>query len=520
MASSTNVPVIVGVGDFKNKSLKVEDAHDPSELMIRAIQAALADTGLGTDIQHNLSAQIDSISVVPPWTWTYPDLPGLLASRLKVLPQHTYLAPHGGNGPALICDEAARRVALGDSMVAVVTGGESLATLAAMGKIGKMPPPNWPKPNPTEKPIAAGGLSVIGDTVGTRHSVGLPVQVYPFYENGFRARRGQTLKENSAESARLYAEFDRIATQNPFAWNHGRPPKSAEEIGRPSPKNRMISVPYPLLMNAFNTVNLSAACIITSVANAKALGIPESKWVYPLGGAGTHDSDDFWERPNFHSSPAMEAAINSTIESSLITKDDIDCFDFYSCFPIVPKMACHYLDLPLTGGAKPITLLGGLTSFGGAGNNYSMHALTAMTRELRSGRFNTGLILANGGVMTHQYAICLSRSPRKGGSGYPSRNPLPHHLEGLSTPQFLEYATGEAVIESYTADFDRTGAPRLGHIIGRLVETGQRFIANHANEWTLLRLADSNIECIGQRGHVQSLEEGRNVFKINRQAGL
>jgi hypothetical protein len=48
----------------------------------------------------------------------------------------------------------------------------------------------------------------------------------------------------------------------------------------------------PLLMNAFNTVNLSAACIITSVANAKALGIPESKWVYPLGGAGTHDSDN------------------------------------------------------------------------------------------------------------------------------------------------------------------------------------------------------------------------------------
>ena len=48
----------------------------------------------------------------------------------------------------------------------------------------------------------------------------------------------------------------------------------------------------PLLMNAFNNVNLAASCILTSVAYAKQLGIPESKWIYPLGGAGTQDSDD------------------------------------------------------------------------------------------------------------------------------------------------------------------------------------------------------------------------------------
>lgn len=44
-----------------------------------------------------------------------------------------------------------------------------------------------------------------------------------------------------------------------------------------------------------------------------------------------------------------------------------------SCFPIVPKFACEHLRIPSAGGSKPITLLGGLTSFGGAGNNYSMH---------------------------------------------------------------------------------------------------------------------------------------------------
>lgn len=45
-------------------------------------------------------------------------------------------------------------------------------------------------------------------------------------------------------------------------------------------------------MNAFNTVNLAAACILTTTEYAKELGIPESKWIYPLGGAGTKDADD------------------------------------------------------------------------------------------------------------------------------------------------------------------------------------------------------------------------------------
>ena len=46
----------------------------------------------------------------------------------------------------------------------------------------------------------------------------------------------------------------------------------------------------PLLMNAFNKINLAGAVIITSTTYAMELGIPESKWIYPLGGAGTQDS--------------------------------------------------------------------------------------------------------------------------------------------------------------------------------------------------------------------------------------
>lgn len=45
-------------------------------------------------------------------------------------------------------------------------------------------------------------------------------------------------------------------------------------------------------MNAFNNINLAGACILTSIAFARELGVAEEKWVYPLGGAGATDSDE------------------------------------------------------------------------------------------------------------------------------------------------------------------------------------------------------------------------------------
>jgi hypothetical protein len=45
-------------------------------------------------------------------------------------------------------------------------------------------------------------------------------------------------------------------------------------------------------MNAFNTVNMAAACIVTSTKFAQALGIPEETWIYPVGGAGRDDNEE------------------------------------------------------------------------------------------------------------------------------------------------------------------------------------------------------------------------------------
>ncbi|EEP76475.1 conserved hypothetical protein [Uncinocarpus reesii 1704] len=477
MGTHGRIPVVIGVGDIKNGSKSIEDAHEPLGLILQAIERAIQDSGISHSAAQELQSSIDSVDVVKTWTWPYPDLPGLIARKLGVQPKHTFYSENGGNSPGKLFDEAARRVSLGRSKVAVVTGGEALASQSyALLDLGAM------------------------------HSIGLPVHVYPLYENGFRAHRRQSLEENNSESAQLYGSFARIAEGNPVAWSHGKPAETPQSIGTVTKRNRLICFP---------------SCLLTSTEFASKLGIPESRWVYPLGGAGTADSNNFWERPNFYSCPSISRSLDSALDLSGLDKGDIDLYDFYSsvpqllipstnsfihcfnsCFPIVPKLACQHLGLPIIDAQKPITLLGGLTSFGGAGNNYSMHAITAMVRRLResTGRRCNGLVLANGGVLTYQHVVVLSSQPRKDGLSYPSKNPLPDVLTDEEVPVIESNPEGKAVVETYTVEFNRDGTPYQGYVVGRLKSNNHRFIANHADDDSLNRLCSISEEVIGKTG--------------------
>ncbi|CAK3980488.1 acetyl- transferase like [Lecanosticta acicola] len=514
--TNRKTPVIIGVGDVVNRSKKIEDAFEPLQLMINAIQEAIHDTGIsGPQFQ----AQIDSIDVVKSWTWPC-DYPTLVAERLGFKPVHAEYSEHGGNQPARCVDEAARRISKGEAKVAVVTGGEALASLTACAAAKKMPPPNWTNPSEDVTKVFSPTTRELQANYGARHSIGNPIQLYPLYENALRAHRGQSIAENHAESAEMYAEFAKIAESNAYAWNHGAPAETAESIGMVSKKNRMICFPYPLLMNAFNTVNLAAACILTSTEYARELGIPSEKWIYPLGGAGTSDSVEFWQRPAYWWSPSISRSLDNALDVSALKKDDIDLYDFYSCFPVVPKLACDHLGMATTKGDKALTLLGGLTSFGGAGNNYSLHAITEMTRQLRKGRGKTGLVLANGGWVTYQHVLCLSSSPRSDGLPYPDEPPLPKYVTDVQIPKIVEEAEGDAAVETYTVEYARNGQPLRGHIVGRLKSTGHRFLANHADEGTLKALASWEVDPIGRSGRVKRGGDGRNLFSFGESARL
>lgn len=62
-----HTPVIVGVGDYINRSKKVDDAIEPLELILRAVNQALEDTGLSKSAADELKAQIDSVDLVRTW---------------------------------------------------------------------------------------------------------------------------------------------------------------------------------------------------------------------------------------------------------------------------------------------------------------------------------------------------------------------------------------------------------------------------------------------------------------------
>lgn len=70
-----------------------------------------------------------------------------------------------------------------------------------------------------------------------------------------------------------------------------------------------------------------------------------------------------------------------------------------------------------------------------------------MVRQLRKGRGKTGLVLANGGVITYQNTVCLSASPRRDGLPYPSSNPLTALITDIQVPSVTEAPEGDATVE-------------------------------------------------------------------------
>jgi len=126
--SKVATPVIIGVGDVVNRSREVKDGIEPMRLMLQAIRLAAEDAKLSPQEAEKVLSTVDSIDVVRPWTWPYDDLPGLLEETIGTKCQHKRITDHGGNQPGKILDEAARRISLRQTKIAIITGGEALAS--------------------------------------------------------------------------------------------------------------------------------------------------------------------------------------------------------------------------------------------------------------------------------------------------------------------------------------------------------------------------------------------------------
>src|SRR6202049_3993511 len=331
--SDDRIPVIVGIGEITDRPTEITEGLEPLALLEAALKRAEADSG------GRLLDEIQSLDGVNSLSWRYRDPEIQLAGRLGIQPKHAYYGPVGGQSPIRYLDEAAQRIARGECSVAASGGAEPQSTATKAERAGvKLPWTPFAHDVPEPKRGAA-----FQKPMAVKLGVFRPITVYPFYEAATAAHWGQTPRGAMAESGQLWSTYSSVASQNPNSWLKRR--FTADEITTPTPDNRLIAWPYTKLQVANPTVNMGAAVLLTSLARARAAGIPDDRLVHIWGGASAEEPRDYLIRDQFFQSHPQNAVLGAVMDLAGVDGRAFDAIELYSCFPCVPKMARRRLGL-------------------------------------------------------------------------------------------------------------------------------------------------------------------------------
>ncbi len=484
-------PVLIGAGQITQREADPRQALSPLGLMAAAARRAFESARLGSAALGS----VDQVAVVDCMSWRVPNAPRALAAELGLHPAQEVQSSVGGNSPQRLVNEAARAIVEGRVRLALLAGAEAMRTRARARRAGL--DLGWP--GQTDVPAAPlSGDPRPGSTPQEiAHGLFLPVQVYPLLENAIRARRGETIVAHRERLADLCASFSRVAAGHEHAWF--REARDARRIATIDADNRMIGFPYPNLMNAIMEVDQGAAVLVTSLATARELGVSDDDCVHLLAGADAHDEWFVCERAALDRSPAIAEIGRAVLEASGVGLDAIELIDLYSCFPSVVQMAREALGLA-EDDTRPHTVTGGLAAFGGAGNNYSMHAIATVFERLRAGDAAFGLVTALGWYATKHSIGIYGREP---GGAYAPADDATVQARVDAVPPALVAAdgAGAATVETYSVMHDRTGAPERGVAFCRLAD-GQRVIATIEGGPAVLASFEES-EGVGRRGEVR-----------------
>lgn len=453
MGLDPRTPVIVGVGQVNQRD-ECPDT-EPVDLMAAAAREA-ADP--------RVLAAVDSVRVVNLLSWRYRD-PGLLLGGLigaqDAATQYTGI---GGNTPQSLVNQTCLDIQQGRAGVVLLAGGETWRTRMRLRAKGIRP--NWTRQDDSVAVPPGSGTDVpMAGPAEDRIGLDRPSFVYPLFEQSLRIAAGESVAEHQRRIGELWAGFSAVAAGNPHAWV--RKALSAEQIATAGPDNRMISWPYPKLMNSNNMVDQAAALILCSAQMAEYLQIPRDSWVFPHAGTDSHDTYLIGERAELHRSPAIRIGGRRVLEMADLGVDDLDHVDLYSCFPSAVQVAAGELGLPA---GRPLSVTGGLTFAGGPWNNYVMHSIATMAEVLRAQPGTRGLITANGGYLTkHSFGVYSTTPPA-----------TPFRWEDVQAevdrePTRTAHAEWEGVgsVEAWTVPFDRDGKPEKAFVAVRTPDGGR-----------------------------------------------
>lgn len=298
-----------------------------------------------------------------------------------------------------------------------------------------------------------------------------PAYVYPMFEQALRIAAGETPDAHRRRIGDLWARFSAVAADNVHAWSRDR--LTAEQIWQPGPGNRMVSWPYPKLMNSNNMVDQGAALILTTVEKATYLQIPRDRWVFPYAGTDSHDTYAIGERASFAGSPAIRIGGRRVLELAGLGLDDIDLIDVYSCFPSAVQVAAAELGLAVADADRPLTVTGGLTFAGGPWNNYVTHSIATMAEKLVGDPGRRGLVTANGGYLTkHSFGVYSTEPPTH---EFRWEDVQPAVDAEPTTPALVAWS-GVGTVETWTTPFDRDGEPEKAFVAVRTPEGARTLV--------------------------------------------
>ncbi len=481
MSRDPHLPVLVGIGEAVRRPGD-DGPTEPAALAVEAIRAALADAGAG----DALLGRVGALGAVPPAAWTDGD-PGRRVAELLGRGDLPTLrsSMQGGNGPQLLVNVLAERIQAGRLDAAIVCGAEALSTVARLAKQGQAP--DWPAADPARMP----GEVLEPDqpaSTDAENAVGMiaPIMAYPLIENAIGHAAGRTPAQQLERAATLWARFSEVAVGQPAAW--GRPQaRTAQELATATPGNRRVTHPYTKLLNANIQVDQGAALILCSAGVAAALGVPRDRWVFLHAGARATDEWFVSQRRELHRSPAIRACGEALFARAGIRAEQLGPIDLYSCFPAAVQLAARELGLPLDDPARPLTCTGGLTFFGGPGNNYATHGIAAVARQLRAAEPGAlGLATALGWYATkHALGLYGNLPPQR---PFAALEPTP---AAPAPRRVIEPAETTAVAETCTLICDRAGDPAYG-ILFALTDDGDRALAKTDDPAVMATMAEES----------------------------
>lgn len=463
-ALAAHTPVVVGVGQVVRRAPDLTDPTEPIALAVDALRSAAIDAG----IEPDLLARADLVYAVPTASWTYSDQAGLTAHLLGAETAGTVqTSPYGGDGSQLALNDAAQQVADGAAHVVLVSGAEAGATVAGLQAQGREP--RWTRQEEDAAPDRVIGVDrPANNAAETSVGLGAPIFAYALMESALRGEAGASPEDHRQHIAELWSRHSAIATTNPYAWD--RTERSGEEIATPSPDNRAVSDPYTKLMCANLQVDLAAGVVVMSVAAAHALGVPQDRWVFLHAGASATDEWFVSERAELTSSPAIAAAGAAALSHAGIAADDLGPIDLYSCFPAAVQLGARALGLPWDDPDRPLSVTGGLTSAGGPGNNYGLHAVATLVPTLRREPEQYGLSTSLGWYAT-KHALGIY-------SAHPPQRPFAHLRPAFDRPAprpVLTELVGEGVVEAVTVPRARDGSAEAA-IVSVVTADGARVL--------------------------------------------